>query len=106
MKKKLLVFLLIFLTFSCASFSQKITTYAESEVESKLEQNVEDIVDAFDFSEYENIINELTNEQTNVFGEDSFKNKVLKLINGDYEISFTSVLSLVFSFYLSVSLKS
>lgn len=105
-KVVILIFMVILCGFSL-TFSASQTLYADSvdENQTKLEQNVSDVIGSLDFDDYDKIISDLSKDEQNIFDGDSFKTKVEKLINGDYEVNFLSILSLIFSFFVD-SFKS
>lgn len=100
MKKKILIVLLISLCLLIGFKGQHILLHAETGYENQIEENVDEIIDAFDFDDFQEIINNLTQEEDGIFNGDSFAEKVKKLINGDYQISFTNVISIIFLFFI------
>lgn len=105
MRKKILIILFICLCLVSVTKLTKVSLQAETSYENQIEENVDEIIGAFDFNEFEDIVNGLSQDEDGVFNGDSFAQKVKKLINGDYEVNFTTILSIIFSFFID-SFKS
>ncbi len=105
MRKKILIILFICLCLVSVTKLTKVSLQAETSYENQIEENVDEIIGAFDFDEFEDIVNGLSQDEDGVFNGDSFAQKVKKLINGDYEVNFTTILSIIFSFFID-SFKS
>ena len=101
MKKKLCLFLVVFIIFSNPFFYNGYYAYAESaksEFEIELEENVEQRLDDLDFSELEQIYQNVAGDNA-IFKNGSFYSKVKDLISGNLNIdanSFTSYLGSLF----------
>lgn len=105
MRKKILIVIFACLCLVSVTKFSSITLKAESSYENQIEENVDEIIGAFDFDEFQDIVDNLVQDGNGVFDGDSFAEKVKKLINGDYEVNFTTILSIIFSYFID-SFKS
>lgn len=93
-------FLIIILMISCfvfPVFSKKVVA-EENSSNSTLEDYVNDQLGDIDFAGFEQIIEDLNNEQKAIFG-DSFTVKLKKILSGEEQINFTSLGSMVLSVF-------
>lgn len=72
---------------------------AQEESENDLQEEVEEQLGNLDFSELDDIINDFSLGQINIFGGTNFLEKLIKLISGDFDSNkgiWTSILSIFF----------
>lgn len=97
-KKIFLILTIIFLLLSL-NFSTYSNAITKSEIEENLSTNIDQQLNNIDFSKFEEILQNLENNQ--LFNNSSFKDKVKSLLNGtyynDYGNIFSCLLSLVFN---------
>ena len=100
--KKLIILFLILISINVSS---RINIFADSSSkQNQLESNVEQVIDNLDLSEYENILNNLDEQEKSIFNGGNFLQIVKSLINGELTLNFSSVISLIFSLFF-VQLK-
>jgi len=71
--------------------------YFETSTEDELEENLENQLNDIDFSELDNILNNLDAEKTNIFGGSSFLEIVTKFINAEDSDYYDNFLTYAFS---------
>lgn len=105
--KKIISILLIFVVFVSSPIKyNRDYCFAEQtqvEIETELNNNIDDQIDNLDFFELDQILNELNEE--NFFKGDSFSQKVKKIINGELNLETSSLLSYVLNLLLDDIIK-
>lgn len=93
-------FLIIILMISCFAFPifSKQVVAEDNSTNSTLEDYVDDQLGDIDFAGFEQIIEDLNNEQKAIFG-DSFTTKLKKILSGEEQINFASLGSMVLSVF-------
>lgn len=93
-------FLIISLMISCFAFPifSKQVVAEDNSTNSTLEDYVNDQLGDIDFAGFEQIIEELNNEQKAIFG-DSFTAKLKKILSGEEQINFASLGSMILSVF-------
>ncbi|MDD4110139.1 MAG: stage III sporulation protein AE [Clostridia bacterium] len=73
---------------------------AVTEIEQELAENIINQLGSLDLSDMEQLIDQLTNVQSDIFGNSSFISKVENVINGEFKLGqksiFSSILNLIF----------
>lgn len=101
--RNILIFLCIFTIFvSYLNVPQII--YADeddlSEIEENISENITNQLGSLDLANIEQLVDNLTNSQLDIFGDSSFISKVENVINGEFKIGqksvFSSILNLIF----------
>ena len=93
MKKICFVFFLLVLFLSHFFPQNAFATQDQREVEQKLEQNVQIQLDNLDFSTAEGVLQEMEDHEYQLFGSESFLQKVKQILNGDFIQDETSFLN-------------
>lgn len=100
--KKLLLFLFLLIPVLILNTKPISSAITKNEIIENLTNSVNQQLDNIDFSNLDDIVSNLENNE--LFNESSFKNKVKVLLNGtyysDYENIFTCILSLIFNNFL------
>ena len=107
MKKYIALFILIVFVAIPFAFAQNVneTVYCDdqltsSEIEDIIEDSVESQLGDLDFSELEDALNSLDNTGKEIFGNDSFLDKIKQIITGEFaqgqQSIWTSILNLFF----------
>lgn len=78
---------------------------AETSAEQKLEDSVKEQLDSLDTSGFDEFINSLDGESYKIFGSQSFKEKMEKVLKGDLSTDYGSLFSLITSLFFSETLK-
>lgn len=100
------VLTLLLVNFGCV-FNVVATdlTSTEKSTEQQLTETVDEQLQGIDFSEFQNILGKMSEEQQRIFGSTKFADKVTKLLTSDFSSNGTSfmgqVLSIIFDELLS-----
>ncbi len=92
MKKKYLIYVLIFLCFSFLFFGMGASK-TEEEVLEDVSTEVDNQLSDLDFSNLEELLAGLDEEQLKIFGESSFTDKIKMIINGEFKELGNTVIS-------------
>lgn len=104
MKRKLLIILIIICLFSFFG-SKNVTVFAEQNIEQEIENEVNNQLGNLDISEIEDIVLNLTEDQKGIFGNETFWEKINKLLAGDMSTDegvFKGVINLFFDSLLNL----
>jgi stage III sporulation protein AE len=101
--RDILIFLCVFTIFFSHLDSPTIVFADDedvSEIQQELQENIVTQLSSLDLSKIEQMVDNLTSSQANVFGESSFVTKIKNVINGEFKVGqksiFSSVISLIF----------
>ncbi len=103
------VFLIVFIPFIFAGNAKEVVYCDDELTSSEIEDIIEDSIGSqlgdLDFSELEDALNSLTGEGKEIFGNDSFLDKIKQIISGEFTENgnsiWTSILNLFFEDVLS-----
>lgn len=103
------VFLIVFIPFIFAGNAKEVVycddELSSSEIEDIIEDSIGSQLGDLDFSELEDALNSLTGEGKEIFGNDSFLDKIKQIISGEFTENgnsiWTSILNLFFEDMLS-----
>ena len=103
------VFLIVFIPFIFAGNAKEVVYCDDELTSSEIEDIIEDSIGSqlgdLDFSELEDVLNSLTGEGKEIFGNDSFLDKIKQIISGEFTENgnsiWTSILNLFFEDVLS-----
>lgn len=103
------VFLIVFIPFIFAGNAKEVVYCDDELTSSEIEEIIEDSIGSqlgdLDFSELEDALNSLTGEGKEIFGNDSFLDKIKQIISGEFTENgnsiWTSILNLFFEDVLS-----
>ncbi len=99
-KKSKLKFLLILLTISIIVVALTqfgfVGAMSSEEINSNFESSISDQLGDLDFSSLESILSSLEDDYS-IFGNDSFKNKVIQIIKGEYFTNYSSIFQAILS---------
>lgn len=103
------VFLIVFIPFIFAGNVKEVVYCDDELTSSEIEDIIEDSIGSqlgdLDFSEFEDVLNSLTGEGKEIFGNDSFLDKIKQIISGEFTENgnsiWTSILNLFFEDVLS-----
>lgn len=103
------VFLIVFIPFIFAGNVKEVVYCDDELTSSEIEDIIEDSIGSqlgdLDFSELEDVLNSLTGEGKEIFGNDSFLDKIKQIISGEFTENgnsiWTSILNLFFEDVLS-----
>ena len=103
------VFLIVFIPFIFAGNAKEVVycddELSSSEIEDIIEDSIGSQLGDLDFSELEDALNSLTGEGKEIFGNDSFLDKIKQIISGEFTENgnsiWTSILNLFFEDVLS-----
>ena len=103
------VFLIVFIPFIFAGNAKEVVycddELSSSEIEDIIEDSIGSQLGDLDFSELEDALNSLTEEGKEIFGNDSFLDKIKQIISGEFTENgnsiWTSILNLFFEDVLS-----
>ena len=104
MKRKLLIILIIICLFSFFG-SKNVTVFAEQNIEQEIENEVNNQLGNLDISEIEDIVLNLTEDQKGIFGNETFWEKINRLLAGDMSTDegvFKGVINLFFDSLLNL----
>ena len=104
MKRKLLIILIIICLFSFFD-SKNVTVFAEQNIEQEIENEVNNQLGNLDISEIEDIVLNLTEDQKGIFGNETFWEKINRLLAGDMSTDegvFKGVINLFFDSLLNL----
>ncbi len=88
--KKLIIAILFLLIIFVPKTTDKAYASDTSDLENDISKNVEEQLDNIDFGELDNILINMTGEQTNLFGASSFRSKIEDIVSGKLTASFGS----------------
>lgn len=101
-----LLVLIVLFVFSCGWTSEITATRSEEEITADILEQIENQLGNLDFGDLEQILNDLTAEQKEIFGGSSFLEKVKLVISGEFqglgENIIQSLISLVFDNLISL----
>ena len=103
------VFLIVFIPFTFAGNVKEVVYCDDELTSSEIEDIIEDSIGSqlgdLDFSELEDVLNSLTGEGKEIFGNDTFLDKIKQIISGEFTENgnsiWTSILNLFFEDVLS-----
>ncbi len=81
------------------------TTSELAEISEDLNNSVIEELNEIDFSEFNAIIVQLEENQTNIFSIDNIKDKVYSIISGENALSYSSFFASIFSIFLDMVVK-
>ncbi|MBQ0017322.1 MAG: stage III sporulation protein AE [Clostridiales bacterium] len=99
-----LIFAIILLVFACFLIvynNVKPNVFADNKVNDNydIQSSIDEQLKDLDMTEYEDLVNNLSNAEKNIFNSDSFIDKVKKLISGEAQVNFSSLFAQVLSVF-------
>lgn len=105
MKKKIL-FIVVALLIMAGGFNSQMPVFAEQSIEQELTSEVDNQLINLDLSQIEEIVSSLTDNQKDIFGNQTFWGKLKELLAGDFSQSeggvVSSVLNIFFDYLLDL----
>ncbi len=92
----LLFLLIFFVPFIPIDTHSTTLAMEQTEIEQELTDSVQQGLNNFDFSEFDQILNNLDEQAKNCFANQSFFNKILQILNGEIELNFVNFLQIIF----------
>lgn len=99
-KKRILYFFLVGIFLFCGFFLPNNVAYADSSTEetlSDLTSLINEQLENLDLSNFEELLNNLSEEQKQIFGSSDFFSKLKSLLSGEQQLDFAGILSCIFS---------